>query len=192
MVLVIDTSSARSALALLTADLEPVAEIVRDSGRDFDVAQQAEALLAGAEPTAIAVARGPGSFTGLRSGAAYAVGLAMGLDVRLRPFGGLELQRARSAVPATAVIDAGRGRVYFLGQDGRRGIAEPGAVPSGAPLVGWLRPATAAGLRAAGAVLIDDAELLTFASAAAATVAQSPEIACDSLTVEYMQSGMLR
>ena len=35
MVLVIDTSSALSALALLTPELEPVREIVRESGREF-------------------------------------------------------------------------------------------------------------------------------------------------------------
>ena len=168
MVLVIDTSSACSALALLRPDLTPEREVLRASGREVDVAREAAALVGDAEIHSIAVARGPGSFTGLRSGASYAVGLALGLGLALRPFGSLELQQARAAQPATGVVDAGRGRVYYLTPDGRRGLA------------------------AAGVTLLDDSELSGFGRAAAAVVARSPEIACDSLTLEYMQSGMLR
>lgn len=192
MVLVIDTSSACSALALLRPDLTPEREVLRASGREVDVAREAAALVGDAEIHSIAVARGPGSFTGLRSGASYAVGLALGLGLALRPFGSLELQQARAAQPATGVVDAGRGRVYYLTPDGRRGLAEPGELPRLAPVVGWLRETTASGLAAAGVTLLDDSELSGFGRAAAAVVARSPEIACDSLTLEYMQSGMLR
>ena len=149
MVLVIDTSSACSALAVLSPELEPLRDVVRDSGREFDVAREAAELVESGALTALAVARGPGSFTGLRIGAAYAVGLALGLGLPLRPFGSLELQRARSAEPATAVIEAGRGRVYYRAPDGRQGIAEPGELPGEWPLVGWLRDATQAGIAAA-------------------------------------------
>jgi len=188
MVLVIDTSSARSAVAVLSGELQPLRAAVRESGRDFDLAREVGALGGSRGLTAIAVARGPGSFTGLRVGAAYAVGLALGLGLPLRPFGSLELQLARSRGPATAVIEAGRGRVYFLAPDGSRGVAEPHELPRDVPAVGWLRPATAAGLAAAGVALQDEAGLSDFGSAAAAVMAGAPEIACDSLTLEYMQS----
>lgn len=188
MVLVIDTSSARSALAVLSPELEPLRETVRESGRDFDLASQVAALADSRELTAIAVARGPGSFTGLRIGAAYAVGLALGRDLPLRPFGSLHLQRARSPRPATAVVEAGRGRVYFLAPDGSSGIAEPAELPPGLPAAGWLRSATAAGLAGAGVRLLPDRDLVPFGAAAAAVVAGSPEIPCDSLTLDYMQS----
>lgn len=188
MVLVIDTSSARSALAVLSSDLEPQREVVRDSGREFDVAREAAGLVDLDTLTAVAIARGPGSFTGLRIGAAYAVGLAAGLGLPLRPFGSLELQQARARGAATAVIEAGRGRVYYLTPAGERGLAEPAELPRGAPAVGWLRPGTGAGLRDAGVTFLDDSGLFEFAAAAATVIANSPETRPDSLQLVYMQS----
>src|SRR5438105_14396946 len=113
MVLVIDTSSARSALAVLTPELASVREAVRESGRGFDLQREVAALVDVRQLTGLAVATGPGSFTGLRVGAAYAVGLALGLGLRIRPLPALDLQAARAQEPATAVIEAGRGRVYY-------------------------------------------------------------------------------
>lgn len=188
MVLVIDTSSARSAVALLSAELQPLREVVRESGREFDVAREAAELVDAGELTAVAVARGPGSFTGLRIGAAYAVGLALGRGLPLRPFGSLELQQARSEGSATAVIEAGRGRVYYLTPAGERGLAEPAELPRAAPAAGWLRPQTVTGLRDAGLICLDDSELLGFAAAAAALIARSPETRTDSLQLEYMHT----
>jgi tRNA threonylcarbamoyl adenosine modification protein YeaZ len=193
MVLVIDTSSARSGVAVLSPELAPLWEVVRDSGREFDLAAEVRRAVDVRELTSVAVARGPGSFTGLRLGAAYAVGLALGRGLRLRPFPSLELQRERAAGRATAVIEAGRGRVYFEDAAGRRGLAGPGELPRAEPAVGWLRSATAEGLRAAGVALLEDAVLRGFGEAAAAVVARSAEIGSDSLTLEYMQQfGALR
>ena len=137
--LAIDTSSARAAVAVVEDD-RVLGETVKPAGRDFDVAAEAALLLA--DPKAlesVLVALGPGSFTGLRLGVSYGVGLAMGLRVPLLGLGSLELQAARAPGPAIALVDAGRGRVYWLAPDGRRGVAEAAALPREWPLVGWLR-----------------------------------------------------
>lgn len=191
MVLVIDTGAARSALAVL--DGESIHEVIRESGADFDIAAEVRELVDVRELTAIAVARGPGSFTGLRIGAAYAVGLGRGLDVPLRPFGSLELQAERAGGRATAAADAGRGRLYYLPSGDEPALGEPAELPSGVPVAGWLRPQTIAAVGEAGLRVLDDAELVGFGAAALRLIERSPEIPCDRLTLEYMQSlGRLR
>jgi tRNA threonylcarbamoyl adenosine modification protein YeaZ len=137
--LALDTSSAMSALALLEGE-RVVAETVRPSGRDFDVAAEVARLVPDVRVIdSVLVALGPGSFTGLRQGIAFGVGLAMSLGVPLLGIGSLDLAAARAAEPAVAVSDAGRGRVYFQAPDGRRGVAEAADVPRDWLAVGWLR-----------------------------------------------------
>lgn len=64
----------------------------------------------------VAVAGGPGYFTGIRVGVAYAVALAYGLGVRVVPVSSLEMLAASHPNPSgqevLAVVYAGRGFVY--------------------------------------------------------------------------------
>jgi tRNA threonylcarbamoyladenosine biosynthesis protein TsaB len=76
----------------------------------------AEAGLNFAEVDRIGVTVGPGSFTGLRVGLAFAKGLALALDRPCVGVGVLEALAAgcpETASVTAAVIDAGRGRVYL-------------------------------------------------------------------------------
>lgn len=61
--------------------------------------------------TAIGVVVGPGSFTGIRLGIAYAKGLAMGLNIPIVPINAFELYLA-DAPDAFVAIDSGRGDFF--------------------------------------------------------------------------------
>jgi len=63
--------------------------------------------------TAIGVVVGPGSFTGIRLGIAYAKGLAMGLNIPIVPINAFELYLAETP-DAFVAIDSGRGD-FFVG-----------------------------------------------------------------------------
>lgn len=65
--------------------------------------------------TAIGVVVGPGSFTGIRLGIAYAKGLAMGLNIPVVPINAFELYLAKTP-DAFVAIDSGRGD-FFVGAD---------------------------------------------------------------------------
>ena len=187
MVLVIDTSSGRSALALVGQD-GTMAEDVIAARREHHLPARTRALADPGLLTAVAVSLGPGSFTGLRVGVSYGVGLAMGLGVPLLGLGSLDLQAARACEPATALVEAGRGRLYWQEPGGEPGLGEPAELPAGLPAVGWLEEATAAAVRAAGRRLLGDRELAGFAEAAAALLGRAPELGYDTVKLKYMQS----
>jgi tRNA threonylcarbamoyl adenosine modification protein YeaZ len=189
VVLVIDTSSPRSALALL-ADGEVVAEDVSAAaaGGDRELPDRVLAMVEPRRLTAVAVATGPGSFTGLRAGVSYGIGLAMGLDVPLLGLGSLELQAARACVPATALVEAGRGRLYWAAPGAGARLGEPADLPASLPAVGWLRPETAAAVREAGVALLDEGELLGFGRAAAAMAGRAEKLGYDTVKLKYLQS----
>lgn len=188
MILVIDTSSARSAIALISEDGSVAGEETHESGRTFDLPARFRALAGGQKLTKVAVAVGPGSFTGLRVGVSFGLGLAIGLGVPVAALRTLHLQAARSDDPVVAVAEAGRGRVYSLAPDSEPLLSEPGDLPSHLPLVGWLHPATKAALLALGLHFRSDDELRSFGEAASRMLKSAPEVAYGSLRLEYMQA----
>jgi hypothetical protein len=192
MIFVVDTSSAMSAVALLDLSGRTVYEDVAGSGPSFDLPSRYRALEDGPALTKVAVATGPGSFTGLRVGVSFCLGLAIGLGIPVFPLSTLALQAARSESPALAVSEAGRGRVYHLAPGGAAGLAEPADLPRGWPAVGWLKPSTRAALEAAGVRVKPEDELRGFGAAAAALIESAREVAYGSLKLEYMQSFSAR
>ncbi|HEX9015528.1 MAG TPA: tRNA (adenosine(37)-N6)-threonylcarbamoyltransferase complex dimerization subunit type 1 TsaB [Chloroflexota bacterium] len=130
MLLAIDTSTAIAGLALYDGSVS--AELTWHSGRNHSVElmPQTERLLdlRGLDPSAIeavAVATGPGSYTGLRVGisAAKALCLALGVPVVGIPTLDVLAEPHRlNAIPVRAVLDAGRKRyatALYATVDGR-------------------------------------------------------------------------
>ncbi|HZO25898.1 MAG TPA: tRNA (adenosine(37)-N6)-threonylcarbamoyltransferase complex dimerization subunit type 1 TsaB [Chloroflexota bacterium] len=118
MLLAVDTSTTRAGIALYDGDV--LAEVVWQAGRDhgrhlMPVVEETMRRI-GLQPadlTAIAAARGPGSFTGLRVGLSVAQGLAVALGVPAYGIGSLEVLAAGLpplGSPVRAVLAAGRGR----------------------------------------------------------------------------------
>ena len=191
MILAIDTSSARSALALID-DGNVVHEEIDESGPAFDLPSRYRAIAGGTSISRVAVAAGPGSFTGLRVGVSFGLGLAMGLRIPIVPLPTLGIQAARTDASVLAVAEAGRGRVYYQSADGRTGVAEPGELPRDWPVVGWLRPNTQSALEGVGLRMEPDAELRTFGAAAGRLLESAAEVAYGSVKLEYMQSFSAR
>lgn len=188
MIFVIDTSSARSAVALLDANGKLVREELLPSGPAFDLPARFRELAAGAHLTKVAVATGPGSFTGLRVGVSFGLGLAIGLRIPIVPLPTLDLQAARSDQPVLAVAEAGRGRVYFRTPAGRQALGDPVELPKGLDVVGWLRPATEQAMLDAGLRFRPENVLKSFGEAAVGLLEAAREVPYGSLKLEYMQS----
>jgi tRNA threonylcarbamoyladenosine biosynthesis protein TsaB len=115
----IDTATRRASVALAPAGSVRLLQPGR--GHAPELLEAIDALLAsaGAGPkdlAGIAVALGPGSFTGVRVGLATAKGLGYSLGIPVDGLSSLELlARAASAPPGSlvcAAIEAGRGEVY--------------------------------------------------------------------------------
>jgi tRNA threonylcarbamoyladenosine biosynthesis protein TsaB len=130
VLLAIDTSTARAGIALYDGDVlaESVWHAGRDHGRLLMPTIEETMRRLGREPgeiAAVAAARGPGSFTGLRVGLAVARGLAVALGIPAYGIGSLDVLAGGVpplGLPVRAVLAAGRGRfatALFRPVDGR-------------------------------------------------------------------------
>jgi tRNA threonylcarbamoyladenosine biosynthesis protein TsaB len=96
-----------------------VREVARAAGGGFSAVDR------------IAVTIGPGSFTGLRVGLAFAKGLAMALERPCVGVGTLAALAASLDAPGAraAAIDAGRGAIYLQIFDGDHELSAPDSLP---------------------------------------------------------------
>lgn len=189
MILLIDTSTREAAIATI-ADGGRVTEFVLARGlapipwlrREVDLKKV----------TKVAVVSGPGSFTGLRVGVAFGLGLAKGLEVPIVPLPTLDLQAARSEAPVTAVVEAGRGRFYFLVPGSALALGGPAEIPRTCALVGRLSPEARSALEGAGHALEPENRLRSHGEAAMKLLQTANEVAYGSLKIDYMQSFSTR
>ena len=89
----------------------------------------AEAGCAFAALSRIGVTVGPGSFTGLRVGIAFAKGLALALDIPVVGVGSLAALAQGRLGLILAAADARRGQVYWQAFDGGAALTEPAVSP---------------------------------------------------------------
>ena len=189
MILVIDTSSSTAVVVELN---QSVNEMHCSSRSDVLMPALQRVVRLSTDVEKIAVAVGPGSFTGLRVGVSFALGIAVGRRIPIVPLGSLELQAARSDEPVTAVVEAGRGRFYFKAGDGPHGLGSPAEIPKALELVGNLSDEGSAALTAAGHGLISAGRLRPTGAAAQKLLETAPEVAYGSLEIEYMQTFSAR
>jgi len=156
--------------------------------RSPELMDRMKTLASEAGLTKIAVATGPGSFTGLRMGVSFGLGLAMGLRIPIVPLPTLELQAARSDTPVIGISEAGRGRVYYLVPGNGPALGGPGEIPTSHPLVGSVSPSVEASLKQAGHRFKPESELQPFGEAAAQLLKTAREVPYGGLKLEYMQS----
>lgn len=147
--LAIDTSTEQAGLAL--TDGERTAELIWPAGRTqtVTVLPQIERLLQlctvdRAALGAIAVATGPGTFTGLRVGLSLAKGFALARDVPIVGVPTLDVAAAPYAaagIPVVVVLAAGRGRIVWAAYGLDAGfVVNHGPVNTRIDdLAGWLR-----------------------------------------------------
>jgi tRNA threonylcarbamoyladenosine biosynthesis protein TsaB len=129
--------------------LAPMAQaVMADAGLGFDELER------------VGVTIGPGSFTGLRVGVAFAKGLSAALGVPLIGVGVLEALAAEVGDGLVfAAVDARRDQLYLQGFDGGRSIMAPDALEIGtaaarvAELAAGRTPVLVAALAAAAQVL---------------------------------------
>jgi tRNA threonylcarbamoyl adenosine modification protein YeaZ len=182
MILVIDTSAPTAGVALV--DANKVTEAYTPTRAELIPVLRRIALTHAI--TKVAVITGPGSFTGLRAGVSFGLGLAKGLGVPIVPLPTLDLQAARSDSPVTAVVEAGRGRFFYLVPGGPVALGEPLDIPRDHELVGSAADGQA--FIAAGHRFKPDGELRSLGEAAVKMLETAREVPYRNLKIEYMQS----
>lgn len=188
MVLVIDTSSVIAGIALIEGgNVLASAAFPHPGGRALAEAVAALRERVPGRIDLVVVARGPGSFTGLRSGVAYGLGLAMGAGLRLATVDSLVLAAAASPEPARGIVEAGRGRVYYQDPAGPA-IGTPEQIPPGLPLAGHVKASTAAALVAAGHRVVDPDRLLDVGQAAGRVPEAWSPAGYATVEISYMNS----
>jgi tRNA threonylcarbamoyladenosine biosynthesis protein TsaB len=103
-----------------------------ERGHQERLAPMAAEVMGGAsfaELEKIVATIGPGSFTGLRVGLAFAKGVQLATGAPLAGVGTLEALAASAGGAAAGVIDARRGLVYVQAFEGGEPLAEPDIVP---------------------------------------------------------------
>ena len=140
MVLAIDTALDACSVALvqgagalnsqtLAAICEPMQRGHQERLAPAAAAAMAEAGVGFAALDRIAVTLGPGSFTGVRVGLAFAKGLSLALDITCIGLGTLEALALGTSGLAACALDARRGQLYFqLFRDGLP-LTQPACAP---------------------------------------------------------------
>jgi tRNA threonylcarbamoyladenosine biosynthesis protein TsaB len=148
LVLALDTTT-RSGSTAVVSDGELLCEIVGDGSRTHgerlprDLMRVLDAASVGLDRIdLLAVAAGPGSFTGLRVGIAAMQGLAMSTGRKIVPISALDALAAAAGygtAPVAAWIDAQRGEVFAALYDssGTRVLIAPSSLPPIRTLEAW-------------------------------------------------------
>ncbi len=188
MDLVIDTSSPQTALAVLDAGEVVVERVGERLG--VEALPDAVARLVGEVRRVgrVAITTGPGSFTGLRAGASYGIGLAQGLGIQLLGLDTFDLVRALSMVPARPVVEAGRGRLYLQTSDGGAAVAAVDAVPGDLPIVGFLSERIIEAAHAVGLALVPETARRGFGRAALSVLDRALPLPYGTVKLSYITS----
>jgi tRNA threonylcarbamoyladenosine biosynthesis protein TsaB len=135
IVLAVDTCLGACSAAVIDDDrvLAAVSEPMM-RGHQERLAPMVEALMARAgvgfsRLDRVAVTVGPGSFTGLRVGLAFAKGMATALDIPCVGVGSLEALASGETGRIIACADARHGQLYWQAFDGGRPLAPPALSP---------------------------------------------------------------
>ena len=137
LILALDTASPACSVAVLrdgktlAAHVEPMARGHQERLAGLTAETMAEAGAAFDALDRIGVGVGPGSFTGLRVGLAFAKTLALALDRPCVGIGSLEALAADEPGFNAAVIDAKRGQVYLQVFEDGRALRAPDALDVG-------------------------------------------------------------